>query len=182
MLNDRAGEAGRTLNVCDFDLEKIFGKGVKIVHLSGLIVALSPETGAFCLELARIAKKYGTRISFDLNYRVSFWKGREEELKNIFHEIAGISDILVGNEEDFQLCLGIEGPEVGGEGITEKIESFKAMIGRVKKAYSETSVFATTLHQVIDANRHLWGTVMLEDKNWHVVEPREISVLDRIGG
>ncbi|MCB0752016.1 MAG: sugar kinase, partial [Ignavibacteriae bacterium] len=76
--NDRAGEVGRTLNVKDFDLEKIFGKeGVQIMHLSGLIAALSPETSEFCLELARAAKKYGTKISFDLNYRASFWKGRE---------------------------------------------------------------------------------------------------------
>jgi 2-dehydro-3-deoxygluconokinase len=75
--NDRAGEVGRTLNVKDFDLERIFGKeGVQIVHLSGLIGALSPETSNFCLEIARFAKKYGTRISFDLNYRASFWKGR----------------------------------------------------------------------------------------------------------
>ncbi len=73
--NDRAGEVGRTLNVKDFDLDRIFGKeGVQVVHLSGLIGALSPETSKFCLEIARAAKKHGTRISFDLNYRASFWK------------------------------------------------------------------------------------------------------------
>jgi 2-dehydro-3-deoxygluconokinase len=124
--NDRAGEVGRTLNVKDFDLDRIFGKeGVQIVHLSGLIGALSPETGRFCLELARAAKKHGTRISFDLNYRASFWKGREKELAAIFAEIASVSDILVGNEEDFQLCLGVEGPEAGGKGLTSKIDGFK---------------------------------------------------------
>ena len=68
--NDRAGEVGRTLNVNDFDLERIFEKeGVQILHLSGLISALSPETGNFCLELARAARRNGTMISFDLNYR-----------------------------------------------------------------------------------------------------------------
>lgn len=181
--NDRAGEVGRTLNVEDFDLERIFGKeGVQIVHLSGLIAALSPETSAFCLELARAAKKYGTRISFDLNYRASFWVNREKELRDIFTEIAGVSDILVGNEEDFQLCLGIEGPEAGGKGISSKIDSFKGMIGRVKKAFPNASVFATTLREVNSANSHLWGAIMLEGENWHVVEPREITVLDRIGG
>jgi 2-dehydro-3-deoxygluconokinase len=181
--NDRAGEVGRTLNVKDFDLDRIFGKeGVQIAHLSGLIAALSPETSVFCLELARAAKKHGTRISFDLNYRASFWKDRENELHKIFAEIAGISDILVGNEEDFQLCLGIEGPEAGGKGLAAKIEGFKGMINRVKKAYPKTSVFATTLREVSSANRHLWGAIMAEGKNWHVVEPREITVLDRIGG
>ena len=123
VYNDRAGEVGRTLNVKDFDLDRIFGKeGVQIVHLSGLVGALSPDTGTFCLELARAAKKHGTRISFDLNYRASFWKKREKELRGIFSEIASVSDILAGNEEDFQLCLGIEGPEAGGKGLAAKIE------------------------------------------------------------
>ena len=181
--NDRAGEVGRTLNVNDFDLDRIFGKeGVQVVHLSGLIAALSPETSNFCLELARAAKKYGTRIGFDLNYRASFWKDRETELSAVFREIAGVADILVGNEEDFQLCLGIEGPEAGGKALSSQIDSFKDMIGRVKKAYPNASVFATTLRQVVDTNRHLWGAIMLEGDNWHVVEPREITVLDRIGG
>jgi 2-dehydro-3-deoxygluconokinase len=181
--NDRAGEVGRTLNVKDFDLDRIFGReGVQIVHLSGLIAALSPETGQFCLELAKAAKKHGTRISFDLNHRASFWKGRETELHKIFAQIAGVSDVLVGNEEDFQLCLGIEGPEAGGKGLSDKIESFKVMINKAKKAFPNATVFATTLRQVVSTNCHLWGAIMSEGDNWHVVEPREITVLDRIGG
>jgi 2-dehydro-3-deoxygluconokinase len=181
--NDRAGEVGRTLSVKDFDLDRIFGKeGVQIVHLSGLIGALSPETSAFCLALARAAKKHGTCISFDLNYRASFWKGREKELRNIFSEIAGAADILVGNEEDFQLCLGIEGPEEGGKDLAKKIESFKSMIDRVRNAYPSASVFATTLREVVSANCHQWGAIMAAGGEWHVVEPREITVLDRIGG
>ena len=181
--NDRAGEVGRTLNVKDFDLDRIFGKeGVQILHLSGLIGALSHETSVFCLELARAAKKYGTRISFDLNHRASFWKGREKELHEMFAEIAGISDILVGNEEDFQLCLGIEGPEAGGKGLAAKIESFKGMINRAKQAFPSATVFGTTLREVISVNAHMWGAIMSEGANWHVVEPREIQVLDRIGG
>ncbi len=181
--NDRAGEVGRTLNVKDFDLERIFGEeGVQIVHLSGLIGALSPDTSRFCLEIARAAKKHGTSVSFDLNYRASFWKGREKELAGIFAEIAGAADVLVGNEEDFQLCLGIEGPEAGGKDLAAKIEGFKGMIDRVKKAYPKAGVFATTLREVISANCHKWGAIMRTGEDWHVVEPREITVLDRIGG
>jgi len=181
--NDRAGEVGRTLNVKDFDLDRIFGKeGVQIVHLSGLIGALSPETSRFCLELARAAKKYGTKISFDLNYRASFWKGREKELAEIFSEIASLADILVGNEEDFQLCLGIKGPEAGGKGIKAKIAGFKGMIKRVKKAYPNASTYGTTLREVVDTNHHMWGALMMAGKEWYVVEPRDITVMDRIGG
>jgi len=181
--NDRAGEVGRTLNVDDFDLERILGReGVRIVHLSGLIGALSPETGTFCLELARAAKKHGTCVSFDLNYRASFWKDREAELREIFLEIAGVADILVGNEEDFQLCLGIEGPEAGGEDLAAKIDGFKGMIDRAKQAYPNAAVFATTLREVVSTNCHRWGAILSAGADWHVVEPREIPVLDRIGG
>ena len=181
--NDRAGEVGRTLNADDFDLERIFGaEGVQIVHLSGLIAALSPDTGLFCLEIARAAKKYGTRISFDLNYRASFWAGREQELRDIFAEICSLADILIGNEEDFQLCLGIEGPEAGGKDITSKISGFQEMIRRVRAQYPGASVYATTLRQVNDANSHEWGAIMLAGNEWKTVEPRPIHVLDRIGG
>lgn len=183
VCNDRAGEVGRTLSIDDFDTDRIFGEeGVQILHLSGLIGALSPETSRFCLELARAAKKYGTKISFDLNYRASFWKNREEELREIFTEIASISDILVGNEEDFQLALGVEGPEAGGKDLASKIESFKGMIACVKKQFPNAEVFATTLRQVVDVNTHIWGAIMLSGDKWHVAEPREIHVLDRIGG
>lgn len=183
VCNDRAGEVGRTLNINDFDTDRIFGEeGVQILHLSGLIGALSPETSRFCLELARAAKKYGTKISFDLNYRASFWKNREEELREIFTEIASVADILVGNEEDFQLALGIEGPEAGGRDLSSKIDSFKGMIACVKKEFPNAEVFATTLRQVVDVNTHVWGAIMLAGDNWHIAEPREIHVLDRIGG
>ena len=181
--NDRAGEVGRTLKAKDFDLNRIFKKeGARLMHISGLFAALSPETGKLCLKLSEIAKANDTRISFDLNYRASFWKGREQELREIFSLIASRSDILIGNEEDFQLALGIEGPEAGGKGLSSKIDSFKEMIERVRKAYPNASVFATTLREVINVNSHMWGAIMFADNEWHVVEPREIPVLDRIGG
>ena len=181
--NDRSGEVGRTLQASDFDLDRIFGQeGVQVLHLSGLIGALSEDTSRFCLELARTAKKYGTKISFDLNHRASFWKGREDELHAIFTEIASLSDILLGNEEDFQLCLRLEGPDSGGKDLTSKIENFKGMIQQVRKLFPDASVFATTLREVVNANSHLWGAIMLEGDKWQVIEPRPITILDRIGG
>ena len=181
--NDRAGEVGRLLSAKYFDLDRIFGReGVQIVHLSGLIAAMSQETSRFCLEIARTAKRYGTLISFDLNYRASFWKDREEELSATFAEIASLADILIGNEEDFQLCLKIKGPEAGGKAIADKIGNFKEMVERVKAAYPNATAFATTLRQVVHANEHLWGAIANIGGEWQVVEPRPIAVLDRIGG
>lgn len=181
--NDRAGEVGRTLCAGDFDLTRIFElEGTQILHMSGLFAAMSPETAQFCLDCARAAKSAGSIISFDLNFRASFWKGREDELRDTFTEIASISDILLGNEEDFQLALGVQGPKAGGKDIGGKIESFKSMIQEVEKRFSNASVFATTLREVISANENLWGAVMYTGGKWHVEELRSIPVLDRIGG
>lgn len=181
--NDRAGEVGRLLAAGDFDLERIFGQeGVRILHLSGLIAALSEQTGEFCRELVRVARQHGTWVSFDLNHRASFWEGREAGLGGLFREIAGEADILVGNEEDFQLCLGLEGPDPGGQDIGAKLESFKGMIGRAREALPGVRLFATTLREVKDVNRHLWGAILHAEGAWHLAEPREIGVVDRIGG
>ena len=181
--NDRAGEVGRTLSADEFDLDRIFGEeGVAIFHISGLIAAMSEQTTKFCLECAKAAKKYGTLVSFDLNHRATFWKGREEELSEAFHQIASVADILVGNEEDFQLCLGFKGPEAGGKDILGKIESFKGMINEVREKYPNAKVYGTTLRQVISANEHMWGCLLYADGTWCVEEPRPIQVMDRIGG
>ncbi len=181
--NDRAGEVGRTLSIDDFDIPRIFGEeGVEFLHISGLIAALSPETSAFCVELAKAAKGYGTKVSFDLNHRASFWEGRDEELTKAFQEIASLSDVLVGNEEDYQLALKLKGPEAGGEDLASKIEGFKGMIREAQKAYPSTKYFANTLRQVLSANEHLWGAMFYANGEWFVEEPRLIPVLDRIGG
>lgn len=181
--NDRAGEVGRELSTEHFDLDRIFSKeGATIVHLSGLIASLSPKTSRFCLDIARTAKENGSLISFDLNHRASFWKGREKELSQAFADIASLSDILIGNEEDFQLSLGFKGPEAGGQGLDEKIDIFKEMIGKVQATYPNAGYFGTTLREVLSANSHLWGALVTDSKTWEIIKPREIGVIDRIGG
>ena len=219
--NDRAGEVGLTLKASDFDLERIFGtEGVRMMHLSGLIAAMAPE---FCLALASAAREHGTLVSFDLNYRASFWEGRAPELREAFRSIASAADILIGNEEDFQLCLGIEGPEPGGKDLSARTDAFREMIARVRESFPRASLIATTLREVLDANTHLWGaivssaipsgspsvipssdsvissevekspssaaTVIPSERErisspsaFYVIPPREIRVLDRIGG
>jgi len=181
--NDRAGEVGLTLNAKNYDLEKIFGEdGVQILHLSGLVGALSADTTQFCLDVARVAKKHGTLISFDLNHRASFWKGREKELRAGFTEMVSMTDILIGNEEDYQLCLGIEGPKEGGVDLTAQINGFKEMVGRIKEAFPNASVFGNTLRQVISVGEHLWGAITLIGDAWTLIEPRPIQIFDRLGG
>jgi 2-dehydro-3-deoxygluconokinase len=167
--NDRAGEVGRELSVDQFDLDRLFGdEGVRILHLSGLIASLSPKTSAFCVELARAARRHGTVVSLDLG--------------SAFHEIAGLCDILYGNEEDFQLCLGIPGPPPGGEGIDHKITGFTTMIGRIQEAYPRASWIGTSLREVVSANHHKWGMILWHQGEFVVLPQRDIDVIDRIGG
>lgn len=181
--NDRAGEVGRALCAEDYDLVRLFKQeGCRILHLSGLVAAMSEETGAACLAIARAAKENGTLLSFDINHRASFWAGREQALRAVFSEIASRADILIGNEEDFQLALGIQGPAAGGGGLAAKTDGFKSMIDRVAQQYPGASVYATTLRQVESANRHQWGAIMRAGGNWYQEPPRPIEVLDRIGG
>ena len=188
VLNDRAGEVGRSIKAEDFDLEQIFERdGCRILHLSGLVAALSPESTDACLKIARFAKKHGTAISFDLNHRASFWKDREDELLASFREIASLADILIGNEEDYQLALGVEGPPPGDEVSDEtddalKITAFQEMIGRASEAFPNVEVFATTLRHVLSANEHAWGAILRANGEWFVEEPKDIQILDRIGG
>lgn len=180
--NDRAGEVGRELGPEFFDLDRIFRQeGARMIHFSGLFAALSPKTAEFCLALAEKAHENGCLISFDLNYRASFWKGREAELRDAFHRIASVADVLIGNEEDYQLALGLKGPEAGGHDVG-KTEEFKAMIRKAQESYPNVRAFATTLRQVISANRHLWGALLYQDGQWYEAPAREIEVLDRIGG
>ena len=189
--NDRAGEVGTSMRAQDFDLDRIFTQErVKIVHISGLIAALSEKTGKMCIDIVKYAKAHDSIISFDLNYRQSFWDGREDELSTVFREIAAMSDILFGNEEDFQLALGIPGPETGGGNLEP--EGFQQMIGRVRNTYPQAKYIATTLRKVLSANRHLWGMMLWRDEAADILnpkngqflfaDPREIEVLDRIGG
>ena len=174
---------GRELSVDQFDLDRLFrDEGVKILHMSGVIAALSPTTSTFCVELAKAAREAGTVVAMDLNYRASFWAGREDELRAAFAEIAENCDILYGNEEDFQLCLGIEGPEAGGSSIGENIDDFKEMIGRVHRAYPHASYIGTSLREVVSANEHQWGMVLWGEGEFAVCPLRAIQVLDRIGG
>lgn len=188
VLNDRAGEVGKTIEASDFDLEQIFEKdGCRILHLSGLVAALSPESTDACLQIARFAKKHGTAISFDLNHRASFWEGREEELLASFQEIASLADILIGNEEDYQLALDVEGPPPGDEASDHtdeaiQLDAFKEMIQRASETFPNVEVFATTLRHVLNANEHAWGALLRAEGQWFEEAPKNIQIMDRIGG
>jgi 2-dehydro-3-deoxygluconokinase len=183
---DRGNTAASKLKPGDFDWELIFGrKGVRWFHTGGIFAALSESTAALTIEAVRAARKHGTIVSYDLNYRPSLWKsiGGLAKAQEVNREIARHVDVMIGNEEDFTASLGFE-----VKGADEKLshieaDAFKAMIETAVGAYPNFKVAATTLRRVITATRNDWGAVLWHGGRFH--ESRkypDLEILDRVGG
>jgi len=180
---NRSNEAAGLLQVGDFDWQSIFGRGVRWFHSGGIFAALSKTTGGLILEAMQQAKQNGAVVSFDLNYRAKLWSiwGGQEQAQEVLGSIMPYVDVLVGNEEDLQLGLGIKGPEVTGRSSLDA-GSFIDMIGRVRQVYPNIHVVATTLREVHSSNRHTWGAVAWIDGETYLSPTCELDVFDRVGG
>jgi 2-dehydro-3-deoxygluconokinase len=180
---NRANEAAAQLKPGDFDWKTIFAGGVRWFHSGGIFASLSETTGELIIEGMKAAKAAGAVISFDLNYRAKLWSlwGGEVRAQSIVERIVGNVDILVGNEEDLQLGLGIPGPEVAAQSKLDPT-AFLGMIGQVIGKFPKIKVVATTLREVHSTNRHRWGAVAWIDGKTYVSPICELDVYDRVGG
>jgi 2-dehydro-3-deoxygluconokinase len=180
---NRCNEAGALLKPGDFDWKAIFAGGVRWFHSGGIFAALSPTTAEVIIEGMQAAKKAGAVVSFDLNYRPKLWNisGGHERAVAVFDRIVKNVDVLVGNEEDLQLGLGIPGPEVAAKSKLDP-SAFIGMIDKVIKKHPQVNVVATTLREVHSTNRHSWGAVAWIDGQTYVAPTCELDVLDRVGG
>jgi 2-dehydro-3-deoxygluconokinase len=180
---NRANEAAAQLKPGDFDWKTIFAGGVRWFHSGGIFAALSETTGEVIFEGMRAARAAGAVVSFDLNYRAKLWSlwGGEERAQSIVKRIVENVDVLVGNEEDLQLGLGVPGPEVAAKSKLDPT-TFLGMIGRVTKKFPQVKVVATTLREVNSTNRHRWGAVAWIDGGTYVSPICELDVYDRVGG
>ena len=180
---NRANEAAAQLKPGDFDWETIFEGGVRWFHSGGIFASLSETTGEVILEGMKAARAAGAVISFDLNYRAKLWNlwGGEERAQSMVKRIVENVDLLVGNEEDLQLGLGIPGPEVA---VKSKLDpdAFLGMIDRVIEKFPRIKVVATTLREVQSTNRHRWGAVAWMVGGTYVSPICELDVYDRVGG
>jgi 2-dehydro-3-deoxygluconokinase len=180
---NRSNEAAAQLKPGDFDWTAIFGEGVRWFHSGGIFAALSETTGELILEGMQEARRHGAVVSFDLNYREKLWRasGGHSRALSTLQRIVEHVDVLVGNEEDLQQGLGIQGPEVAAK---SKLDStaFVAMIERVVERYPDMKVVATTLRDVHSTNRHSWGAVAWISGQAYVAPVCELDVYDRVGG
>ena len=185
-VSDRGLTAASQLKPGDFDWDHLFGAlGVRWFHTGGIFAGLSASCAALALEAVKAARKHGTVVSYDLNYRPSLWKsiGGLAKAREVNREIAGHVDVMIGNEEDFTASLGFE---VGGAGQgADPVDAgaFKAMIGRAVTVYPNFRVAATTLRRVITATRNDWSAILWHDGEFHASRDYPgLEILDRVGG
>jgi len=180
---NRANEAGAMLKAGDFDWDDIFSKGVRWFHSGGIYAALSSTTSGLIIEAMKSAKKHGVITSFDLNYRPKLWApiGGLEAAQKTFRAIVENVDVLLGNEEDLQLGLGIKGQDVEKASKLDT-SAFFAMIDEVTTEFPNIQAVATTLREVENSNRHQWGAVVWCKGEQAVTPVCELGVVDRIGG
>jgi len=180
---NRANEAAAQLQPGDFDWNAIFGAGVRWFHSGGIFAALSRTTPELIVEGMRAAKAAGAVVSFDLNYRAKLWhiSGGHARAVELIRRIVENVDVLVGNEEDLQMGLGIPGPEVAAKSKLDP-SAFLGMIDRVVARHPQIKIVATTLREVHSTHRHSWGAVAWVGGQTYISPTCELDVLDRVGG
>ncbi len=180
---NRSNEAAAQLRPGDVDWEAIFSSGARWFHSGGIFAALSETTGELIIEGMRAAKAKGCIVSFDLNYRAKLWNiwGGHERALAVIKRIVENVDVLVGNEEDLQMGLGMPGPQVAAKSKLDP-SAFLGMIDRVVGQYPQIKVIATTLREVHSTNRHSWGAVAWIDGKTYVSPTCELDIYDRVGG
>ena len=184
--SDRANSAASQIAPGEVDWEKLFGEeGVRWFHTGGIFAALSPNTAQAVIEAVKVARKYGTVVSYDLNYRASLWKsqGGKPGAQKINREIAQYVDVMIGNEEDFTACLGFE-----VEGLDEHISAidpanFKTMIATAVREFPNFKVAATTLRNARTATFNDWSAILWAGGEFYASQMREnLEIFDRVGG
>jgi 2-dehydro-3-deoxygluconokinase len=184
--SDRGNTAASQIKRGDFDWDEIFGErnGSRWFHTGGIFAALSASTADVAVEAMDAARKYGTPISYDLNYRDSLWKsiGGKAKAQEVNREIVRKVDLLLGNEEDFSAMLGVKIKGVGDDFAELPIASYEEMLREVAAAYPNLKLVASTLRSAHSASRNGWGAIALyEDRITHVPQ-RDIDIFDRVGG
>ena len=184
--SDRGHSAASQLKPGDIDWDYIFDtRGTRWLHTGGIFAALSECSAAITIEAIQAAKKHGTIVSYDLNYRPSLWKsiGGIEKAREVNREIAKYVDVMIGNEEDFTACLGFEVEGVDENISNIQIDSFRNMISKAVGIYPNFKVVATTLRTVKTATVNSWGAICWADGEFYEATHREdLEILDRVGG
>jgi 2-dehydro-3-deoxygluconokinase len=184
--SDRGNTAVSQMKPGEIDWDEIFGReGARWLHTGGIFCALSESTPEVCKEAMIAARRHGTIVSYDLNYRDSLWKsiGGKARATEVNRELAGYVDVMIGNEEDFSAALGFEIEGVGDDLGELESASFRAMIETAVAAYPNFKAVATTLRHVRTATVNDWGAVCFYEGAFCEARPMAgLEIFDRVGG
>src|SRR4029079_7472762 len=185
-VSDRGHTAVSQLEPGDIDFEEVFGRlGARWFHTGGIFCALSETTPLVAEEAMKAARKHGTVISYDLNYRDSLWKsiGGQAKAREVNRRLAPYIDVMLGNEEDFSAALGFEVAGVDEHLSELDPANFKKMIDMVVAAYPNLRVVGTTLRNATTATVNDWGAIAWADGAFYEAPTREgLEIWDRVGG
>jgi 2-dehydro-3-deoxygluconokinase len=185
-VSDRGHTAASQLAAGDIDWESIFGGiGVRWFHTGGIFAGLSDTTPEVIEEAIAAARRHGTVVSYDLNYRPSLWdaRGGRSQAQAVNRRLAALVDVLIGNEEDFTACLGVDVPGGSRDLAHLPREGYEAMLAEVARQFPNLRVTATTLRTVRSASVNGWGALALADGRIHrAVDRPDLEILDRVGG
>jgi len=185
-VSDRGHSAASQLKPGDFDWDQIFGKlGVRWLHTGGIFAALSDTTPQLVIECVQKAKKHGTVVSYDLNYRPSLWKsiGGQKHAQEVNKEIARYVDVMIGNEEDFTACLGFKVEGADEHLLHIDVTAFKRMIETAVKAFPNFAATATTLRAAKTATENDWAAIAwMGGEFFESRKYPDLEILDRVGG
>lgn len=184
--SDRGHTAVSQLKPGDIDWDQIFGKeGARWFHTGGIFCALSETTPTVAREAMTAAKKHGTIISYDLNYRDSLWRaiGGQQKAVAVNRELAPLVDVMIGNEEDFTAALGFEVEGMDEHHSKLDVQNFQRMIERATTEFPNFRVVATTLRNAKTATINDWGAVCFASGELYQAAVREnLEIFDRVGG
>lgn len=185
-VSDRGNTAISQLKPGDIDFDAFFAQGVRWLHTGGIYAALSDQAAETAIACVKAAKKHGTKVSYDLNYRPSLWKsiGGQARAQEVNRELAQYVDVMIGNEEDFTAALGFEIDGVDENLTNLEVDHFAAMIERVAADYPNFEVIATTMRGVHSASDNDWRAIAWS-RDTGVVESANrphLEILDRVGG
>ena len=180
VVYDRAYSSISQIEKGMIDWDKIFNDAAWF-HWTGITPAISQGAVDVCLEAINKANEKGITVSCDLNFRKNLWKYGKKAIEVIPELVKGC-DIILGNEEDAEMSLGIkpEGVDVKSGKVTS--EAYLSVSKKIMKQFPKARKVITTLRTSISADHNKWSGVLYNGNNFIEAPVYDIThIIDRVG-
>jgi 2-dehydro-3-deoxygluconokinase len=149
-------------------------------HISGITPAISESAALLSLEAVEAAKGNGLTVSCDLNYRKNLW-GYGRTAPEVMAEIVKYTDVVMANEEDCQMSLGISA-DAGVEPGKAEADPYRRLTEKLLGQFPNIRRIAVTLRESHSANHNGWSAVLNNRGEFLVSRKYEIrNIVDRVG-